>query len=143
MQRVLIPKKQPGPFRPLGIPCLRDRVAQMAEMLVLSPIFEADLQPEQRAYRTGRSVLDAVQCVHRLVNQGYREIVDGDLSNSFGEIPYAELPRSVARRVSDGHLLGWVKRRLEMAVVKVDGKGGQRRTNRARRGSRASSRGTI
>ena len=71
--------------------------------------------------------------MHRLVNQGHREIVDGDLSNDFGEIPHAELLRSVAHRVSDGRLLGWVKQWLEMAVVEDYGKGGQRRTNRARR----------
>ena len=133
VRQVLIPKKQPGQFRPLGIPCLRDRVAQMAAMLVVAPIFEADLQPEQYAYRAGRSALDAVQRVHRLVNTGHREIVDGDLSNYFGEIPHAELLKSVARRVSDGRLLKWIKRWLEMAVVEDDGKGGQRRTNRARR----------
>ena len=133
VRQVLIPKKQPGQFRPLGIPCLRDRVAQTAAMLVLSPIFEADLQPEQYAYRAGRSALDAVERVHGLVNTGQREIVDGDLSNYFGEIPHAELLQAVARRVSDGRLLGWIKRWLEMAVVEDDGKGGKRRTNRARR----------
>ena len=133
VRQVLIPKKQPGQFRPLGIPCLRDRVAQTAAMLVLSPIFEADLQPEQYAYRAGRSALDAVERVRGLVNAGQREIVDGDLSNYFGEIPHAELLQSVARRVSDGRLLGWIKHWLEMAVVEDDGKGGQRRTNRARR----------
>ena len=86
VRQVLIPKKQPGKFRPLGIPCLRDRVAQTAAMLVLTPIFEADLQPEQYAYREGRSALDAVRQVHRLVNGGHGEIVDGDLANYFGEI---------------------------------------------------------
>ena len=84
-----------GAIPPLGIPCLRDRMAQTAAMLV--PLFEADLQPEQHAYRAGRSALDVVQRVHRLVNQGHREIVDRDLSNYFGEIPHAELLRSVAR----------------------------------------------
>ena len=102
-------------------------------MLVLSPIFEADLQPEQYAYRDGRSALDAVQRVHRLVSTGQRGIVDGDLSNYFGEILHAEPLQSVARRVSDGRLLGWIKRWLEMAVEEDDGKGGKRRTNRARR----------
>ena len=133
VRQVLIPKKQPGKFRPLGIPCIRDRVAQTAAMLVLSPIFEADLQAEQYAYRQSRSALDAVRHVHRLVNTGHREIVDGDLSNYFGEIPHADLMKSIARRVSDGRLLGWIKRWLEMAVVEDDGKGGKRRTTRARR----------
>ncbi len=60
-------------------------------------------------------------------------MVDGDLSNYFGEIPHTELLQSVARRVSDGRLRDWIKRWLEMAVVADDGKGSQRRTNRARR----------
>ena len=62
VRQVLIPKKQPGKFRPLGIPCIRDRVAQTSAMLVLTPIFEADLQPEQYAYRPGRSAHDAASC---------------------------------------------------------------------------------
>ncbi len=133
VRQVLIPKKQPGKYRPLGIPCIRDRVAQTAAMLVLAPIFEADLQAEQYAYREGRSALDAVRRVHRLVNQGHREVVDGDLSNYFGEIPHSELMQSIARRVSDGRMLRWIKLWLEMAVEEDDGKGGKRRTNRARR----------
>ncbi|MDE2754562.1 MAG: group II intron reverse transcriptase/maturase [Gemmatimonadota bacterium] len=133
VRQVLIPKKQRGKFRPLGIPCLRDRVAQTAAMLVLSPIFEADLQPEQYAYRPGRDANDAVRRVHRLLTTGHREVVDADLSDYFGQIPHAELLRSIARRASDGRLLGWVKAWLEMAVEEDDGRGGRRRTNRARR----------
>ena len=133
VRQVLIPKKQRGKFRPLGIPCLRDRVTQTAAMLVLSPIFEADLQPEQYAYRSGRSAHDAVRRVHRLLNAGHREVVDADLLDYFGQIPHAELMRSIARRVSDGRLLGWVKAWLEMAVEEDDESGGRRRTNRARR----------
>ena len=133
VRQVLIPKKQRGKFRPLGIPCLRDRVAQTAAMLVLSPIFEADLQPEQYAYRPGRGALDAVRRAHRLLTTGRREVVDADLSDYFGQIPHAALMRSIARRVSDGRLLGWVKAWLEMAVEEDDGRGGRRRTNRARR----------
>ena len=133
VRQVLIPKKQAGKYRPLGIPCVRDRVAQTAALLILAPIFEADLQPEQYAYREGCSAQDAVKRVHRLLNTGHREVVDADLSNYFGEIPHAELMRSVARRVSDGRLLGWIKAWLEMPVEEDDGKGGKRRTNRARR----------
>ena len=102
VRQVMIAKKQAGKYRPLGIPCVRDRVAQTAALMVLTPIFEADLQPEQYAYRKGRSAQDAVRRVHHLLNRGHREVVDADLSNYFGEIPHAELMRSVARRVSDG-----------------------------------------
>ena len=81
----------------------------------------------------GRDAHDAVKHVHRLLNTGHREVVDADLSDYFGQIPHAELLRSIARRVSDGRLLGWVKAWLEMAVEEDDGRGGRRRTNRARR----------
>ena len=133
VRQVMIPKKQAGELRPLGIPCVRDRVAQTAALMVLTPIFEADLQPEQYAYREGRGAQDAVRRVHRLLNRGHREVVDADLSNYFGEIPHAELMRSVARRVSDGRMLSWIKAWLEMPVEEDDGEGGRRRTNRARR----------
>jgi retron-type reverse transcriptase len=78
-------------------------------MLVLSPIFEADLQPEQYGYRAGRSAQDAVNRIFRLLNSGHNEVVDADLSNYFGEIPHAELMKSIARRVSDGRILGLIK----------------------------------
>ena len=133
VRQVLIPKKQRGKYRRLGIPCIRDRVAQTAAVLVLSPIFEADLEPGQYAYRPGRSAQDAVRRVHRLLNRGRREVVDADLSDYFGQIPHAELLQSIARRVSDGRVLGWLKAWLEMAVEEDDGSGGKRRTNRARR----------
>ena len=133
VRQVLIPKKQSGKFRPLGIPCIRDRVAQTAALLVLEPIFEADLQPEQYGYRPGRSANDAVKRVHGLLRRGYKEVVDGDLSNYFGEIPHAELIKSIARRVSDGRMLRLIKAWLEMPVEEDDGKGGRGRTNRARR----------
>ncbi len=133
VRQVLIAKKQPGKFRPLGIPCLRDRVAQTSAMLVLSPIFEADLQPEQYAYRAHRSANEAVEQVHQLISRGHHEVVDADLSNYFGEIPHAELMRSIARRVSDGRMLALIKSWLTMAVAKEDGKGGRRCSNRARK----------
>jgi RNA-directed DNA polymerase len=76
-------QKEDGKQRPLGIPTIKDRVAQRAALIVLEPIFEADLPDEQHAYRPERSALDAVQAVHQLLNSGLTEVVDGDLSGYF------------------------------------------------------------
>ena len=73
-----------------------DRATEMAAVLVLEPIFEADLQPEQYAYRRDRSALDAVRHVQKLVNTGHGEIVDADLSSYFDTLPHSELLKSVA-----------------------------------------------
>jgi RNA-directed DNA polymerase len=131
VRRVNIPKEgQPGKFRPLGIPCIKDRVAQMAAVLVLEPIFETDLQPEQHAYRPEHSALDAVRQVEALLRAGHTDVIDADLSGYFDSIPHAELRKSVARRISDGRMLRLLKMWLEAPVEEIDERGRPHRTTR-------------
>ena len=97
-------------------------------MLVLEPIFEADLQPEQYAYRAERGAQDAVQAVHRLLNTGHQQVIDADLSSYFDSIPHPELMKSVARRIVDRHVLHLIKQWLEAPVEEDDGHGHRKRT---------------
>src|ERR1700690_3454448 len=131
-----------GKLRPLGISTLRDRVCMLAAMLVLEPIFEADLPPELYAYRRGRNAQQAVVEVEELLFRGHPDVVDADLADYYGSIPHAELMKSVARRIVDRRVLHLIKMWLDCPVEETDQRGRKKRTTEARDSGRGTPQGS-
>jgi RNA-directed DNA polymerase len=134
---VMIPKRDGGGERALGIPTIRDRTVQTAAKIVLEPIFEADFEDNAYGYRPRRGAVDAVKEVHQHLYRGCTDVVDADLSRYFDSIPHADLLKSVARRVVDRNVLRLIKMWLKAPIEERDADGTRRMS-----GGKGNTRGT-
>ena len=124
VKRVYIPKAD-GSKRPLGIPTLKDRVVQMAVVLILEPIFEADFLDCSHGFRPGRKAHDALEVIRANLKEGRTAVYDADLKGYFDTIPHDKLMACVRMRVSDSGVLGLIRGWLRAPVIETDEKTGK------------------